>query len=75
MKHEKLDTALLSDNPLLQKERLMKVCEICGAMQSNSDTEKRLTTHLEGKLHTGYATIRKILQDLRARREFYKRKD
>ena len=44
-------------------------------MQSNSDTEKRLTTHLEGKLHTGYATIRKILQDLRARNEFYKKKD
>ena len=31
----------------------MRVCEICGAMQSMSDTEKRLTTHLEGKLHTG----------------------
>lgn len=46
----------------------MKVCEVCGALQSASDTDKRLTMHLEGKLHTGYLKIRKKLQELKSKR-------
>ena len=42
-------------------------------MQSLTDTEKRLTIHLEGKLHTGYALIRKTLADIKQRREEYRR--
>lgn len=51
----------------------MKVCEVCGALQSTTDTDKRLVMHLEGKLHTGYLKIRKILSDLKHKREEYKR--
>ena len=46
----------------------MKVCEVCGALQSASDTDKRLTMHLEGKLHTGYLKIRKKLAELKNKR-------
>lgn len=30
-------------------DRNMKVCEVCGALQSASDKEERLQMHLEGK--------------------------
>ena len=46
----------------------MKVCEVCGALQSAGDTDKRLTMHLEGKLHAGYLKIRKKHQDLKNKR-------
>ena len=46
----------------------MKVCEVCGALQQAGDADKRLTMHLEGKLHTGYAKIRKKLNDLKVKR-------
>jgi hypothetical protein len=46
----------------------MKVCEVCGALQQAGDADKRLTMHLEGKLHTGYAKIRKKLNDLKIKR-------
>jgi RNA-binding protein Luc7-like 2 len=51
----------------------MKVCEVCGALQSLTDTDKRLSMHLEGKLHTGYLKIRKVLTELVAKQEEYKR--
>ena len=47
----------------------MKVCEICGAMQAINDTEKRTQIHLEGKLHTGFAVLRKELEKLHKRKE------
>lgn len=46
----------------------MKVCEVCGALQSALDTGKRLTMHLEGKLHTGYLKIRNKLDELKQSR-------
>ena len=46
----------------------MKVCEVCGALQSALDTDKRLTMHLEGKLHTGYLKIRNKLAELKQKR-------
>lgn len=49
------------------------VCEVCGALQSVSDTDKRLTMHLEGKLHTGYLKIRNKLADLKSRRDSRRR--
>mmetsp|Transcript_19728 Transcript_19728/g.17438 ORF Transcript_19728/g.17438 Transcript_19728/m.17438 type:complete len:164 (+) Transcript_19728:149-640(+) len=39
-------------------KKQMTVCEVCGAMQSATDTDKRLTTHLEGKQHIGYSKVR-----------------
>ena len=43
----------------------MKVCEVCGALQSVSDKEDRLQMHLEGKLHQGYQKIRDKLKKLK----------
>ena len=40
----------------------MKICEICGAMQAINDVEKRNLTHLDGKLHKGFETIRKEVE-------------
>ena len=51
----------------------MKVCEVCGALQSTTDTDKRMVMHLEGKLHTGYLKIRKVLAELKQKREEYRR--
>lgn len=51
----------------------MKVCEVCGALQSTTDTDKRMVMHLEGKLHTGYLKIRKVLNELKQKREEYRR--
>ena len=49
-------------------DKTMKVCEVCGALQAATDTEKRMTMHLEGKLHTGYLKIRRKLEELKKRR-------
>ncbi len=57
------------------KEKQMKVCEICGAMQSSQDNEKRLLTHVEGKLHSGYLKIRKYLEALKKRKEERKKRE
>lgn len=38
-------------------------------MQAINDTEKRTQIHLEGKLHTGFAVLRKELEKLRIRKE------
>ena len=57
---------------LLNKEKHMSVCEICGAMQSATDTDKRMVTHLEGKLHQGFDKIRNVLRELKQKRSEYK---
>lgn len=38
-------------------------------MQAINDTEKRTQIHLEGKLHTGFAVLRRELEKLRKRKE------
>eukprot|EP00246_Nothoceros_aenigmaticus_P004134 TRINITY_DN1551_c0_g1_i1.p1 TRINITY_DN1551_c0_g1~~TRINITY_DN1551_c0_g1_i1.p1 ORF type:complete len:421 (+),score=89.86 TRINITY_DN1551_c0_g1_i1:41-1264(+) len=54
---------------ILEKERRMQVCEVCGAMQASTDTEKRLASHLEGKQHLGYHRIRETAEHLRKKKE------
>lgn len=73
LKMEKLQLESLSDNTIIPKDRNMKVCEVCGALQSTVDTDKRLQMHLEGKLHTGYLKVRKVLSELKQKREEYRR--
>jgi LUC7 N_terminus len=51
----------------------MKVCEVCGGLQTASDTDKRMVMHVEGKLHTGFAKIRKVLAELKQKRDEYRR--
>ena len=58
----------MNDNPQVKQDKNMKVCTVCGALQSAGDTDKRLTMHLEGKLHTGYLKIRKKLKELTDKR-------
>lgn len=68
LKNKKSELLAMNDHPLMFKEKQMKVCEVCGAMQSTQDNEKRLQTHVEGKLHSGYLKIRKYLDTLRKRK-------
>lgn len=68
LKEQRNELNAFSEHPLMMKEKQMKVCEVCGAMQSLQDNEKRLLVHIEGKLHTGYAQIREKLEMLRRRK-------
>ena len=68
LKKKKEDLLKAGDNSLYGLKQ-MKVCEICGAMQAINDTEKRTQIHLEGKLHTGYAILRKELEKLKKRKD------
>lgn len=68
LKEQKNELNIMSEHPLMIKEKQMKVCEVCGAMQSLQDNEKRLQTHIEGKQHTGYMKIREYLDILRRRK-------
>jgi hypothetical protein len=74
MKENKSEFISMTEHPLILKDKQMKVCEVCGAMQALQDNEKRLQTHLEGKLHTGYLKIREHLDILRRRRLEWKRR-
>jgi len=42
----------------------LRVCDICACFLSSKDTAKRLDDHYDGKLHTGYQTIRDKLKEL-----------
>ena len=56
------------EHAAIYKDRQMKVCEICGALQSAIDNEKRIQTHKEGKIHSAYLKIRQCLDLLRKKR-------
>ena len=73
LKQEKQALEALTDASMFPKEKTMTVCDVCGALQSTTDTDKRLIMHLEGKLHTGYLKVRKVLSDLKAKREMNRR--
>lgn len=68
LKNHKNEIMQVSEHPLLLKEKNMKICEVCGALQSAQDLEKRITTHYEGRTHKGYAKIREMLTDLKKKR-------
>lgn len=48
---------------------LSKICTICGAIQTINDTEKRIQTHLEGKIHQGFLKLRHEVEILKIRLE------
>lgn len=68
LRKTKDDLLLIAVNPTLASKQ-MKICEVCGAMQSINELEKRNLTHLEGKLHIGFDTLRKQLEILKKRLE------
>ena len=51
------------------------ICEICGAMQSATDTERRTVSHLDGKQHKGFTAIRKCIEDLKSHKDMYRHVD
>jgi len=56
----------IDSRSISQQEKRMKVCEICGAFLVVGDTDKRISSHLDGKQHQGYAQIRKAIHDYRS---------
>lgn len=46
------------NNKRYQNLFTLKICLICGAIQTINDTEKRIQTHLEGKIHQGFLKLR-----------------
>jgi len=69
LKKSKEEIKASGDSTLNPGSKQMKVCDVCGALQTINDTDKRTQTHLEGKLHTGFAILRRELETLRKRRE------
>lgn len=67
-KRSKDDLLLVALNQNLAAKQ-MKICEVCGAKQSVNDLEKRNLSHLDGKLHVGFQTIRTEYDSLKKRAE------
>lgn len=42
----------------------LQVCDVCGAYLSRLDNDRRLADHFYGKMHLGYASMRKDLERL-----------
>jgi hypothetical protein len=68
LKRTKDDLIILAENPVLAQKQ-MKVCDICGSMQAINDTEVRNANHLDGKVHKGFALLRKEIDVLTKRRD------
>ncbi|CZT24512.1 related to U1 snRNP splicing complex subunit (Luc7) [Ramularia collo-cygni] len=43
----------------------LQVCDVCGAYLSRLDNDRRLADHFYGKMHLGYALMRKEMERLR----------
>lgn len=50
------------------QEKLMEVCEVCGAFLIIGDAQQRIEDHLTGKQHLGYAKLRRAVEELYERR-------
>lgn len=50
------------------QEKLMEVCEVCGAFLIVGDAQQRIEDHLTGKQHLGYAKLRRAVEDLYEKR-------
>ncbi|KAJ4460231.1 putative LUC7 related protein [Paratrimastix pyriformis] len=55
-----------------QQAQKLRVCEVCGALLSLTETDRRLADHFGGKLHLGYLAIRKHLVFLRDARASFR---
>lgn len=47
------------------QDKPMQVCGICGALLVVGDTDKRTSSHLEGKQHQGFELIRTTVDEYR----------
>ncbi|KAI5807419.1 small nuclear ribonucleoprotein [Peziza echinospora] len=54
----------LSDTSGPSGHQKLQVCDVCGAYLSRLDNDRRLADHFYGKMHLGYASMRKELKRL-----------
>ncbi|OQR87899.1 kinesin-like protein [Achlya hypogyna] len=61
---------VLPGNPLAltNVNQKLRVCDMCGALLSIFDSDRRLADHFGGKMHLGYMQIRKKIQEMREAR-------
>ncbi|RDA89685.1 hypothetical protein CP533_3350 [Ophiocordyceps camponoti-saundersi (nom. inval.)] len=55
------DLKSLSDTSGPSGHQKLQVCDVCGAYLSRLDNDRRLADHFYGKMHLGYAQMRKAL--------------
>jgi hypothetical protein len=55
----------LSDTSGPSGHQKLQVCDVCGAYLSRLDNDRRLADHFYGKMHLGYAQMRKTYDQLR----------
>ena len=54
----------LSDTGGPSGHQKLQVCDVCGAYLSRLDNDRRLADHFYGKMHLGYAQMRKSYESL-----------
>jgi hypothetical protein len=54
----------LSDTSGPSGHQKLQVCDVCGAYLSRLDNDRRLADHFYGKMHLGYAQMRKTYDKL-----------
>ncbi|KAF2641083.1 LUC7-domain-containing protein [Massarina eburnea CBS 473.64] len=54
----------LSDTGGPSGHQKLQVCDVCGAYLSRLDNDRRLADHFYGKMHLGYAQMRKSYEEL-----------
>jgi LUC7 N_terminus len=54
----------LSDTSGPSGHQKLQVCDVCGAYLSRLDNDRRLADHFYGKMHLGYAQMRKTFEIL-----------
>jgi hypothetical protein len=52
----------LSDTSGPSGHQKLQVCDVCGAYLSRLDNDRRLADHFYGKMHLGYAQMRKTYE-------------
>ncbi|KAI9735162.1 MAG: splicing factor [Cirrosporium novae-zelandiae] len=67
-KHQKeereRDLKALSDTSGPSGHQKLQVCDVCGAYLSRLDNDRRLADHFYGKMHLGYAQMRRTYEQL-----------
>lgn len=58
------DLRALSDTSGPSGHQKLQVCDVCGAYLSRLDNDRRLADHFYGKMHLGYAQMRKTYEGL-----------
>lgn len=60
------DLKSLSDTSGPSGHQKLQVCDVCGAYLSRLDNDRRLADHFYGKMHLGYAQMRKTYERLQS---------